>query len=177
MKKVMALVLGLAAGASFTRAQTPPNPGPEYAKLAGFIGNWTTEGTSTASPFGPGEKCGGGRITSEWFDGRFAVVRHAQMTCATRGNVRELDVITYDAAAKNYTWYAIDGQGTTAMGKGSISGDTLTMVWEVPAKGKVFKIRGRLKGLGTDKFAWAQEYSDDGKMWTPYVRATDVRLK
>ena len=90
---------------------------------------------------------------------------------------RHPDRPTYDAVAKTYTWYSIDNQGTSGLGKGSIAGDTLTMTWEVPVKGKTYKIRGTLKGLGTDKFIWTQEYTEDGKTWKAYFHSTDTKSK
>jgi hypothetical protein len=114
---------------------------------------------------------------SEWFDGHFAVVRHTQGRGSVSGEVRALDVITYDAAAKTYTWYSVDNQSGTGLGKGAISGDTLSVVWDVPVKGKTYKVRGTLKGLGSDKFAWTQEYSEDGKAWKAYFHSTDTKSK
>src|SRR5262249_6026385 len=139
-------------------------------------GNWATEGQATENPFGPAEKCVG-RLTSEWFDGRFAVVRRLEGKCSTSGDIRALDSLTYDAAVRRYTWYSVDNQGSTGLGTGSIAGDTLTMVWEMPAKGKVYKVRGTLKGLGGDKFDWTQEYSEDGKTWKAYFHSTDTKSK
>jgi hypothetical protein len=58
MRKLMLIVLALATVSS-TQGQTtstPPKPGPEHAKLAALLGNWTSEGQSTENPFGPAEK-------------------------------------------------------------------------------------------------------------------------
>src|SRR5262249_50255933 len=138
--------------------------------------NWTTEGETTENPFGPAEKCAG-KLTTEWFDGRFGIVRRLEAKCSSSGDVRQLDSLAYDAAAKQYTWYFLDNQGSTGLGKGSIADDTLTMNWDVPAKGKVHQVRGTLKGLGTAKFSWRQEYSEDGKTWKTYFNSTDTKSK
>ena len=178
MKKfVISLLLAVSAtSAGLGQGGATPKPGAEHAKLAALVGTWTTEGQSMDSPLGPGEKWSG-KIVTEWFEGRFAVVRHGQGKGSVSGESRSLDVLTYDAAAKGYTWYGIDNQGSTGLGKGSITGDTLTMVWDVPSKGKTYKVRGTLKGLGTDKFTWTQEYSEDGKTWKAYLHSTDTRAK
>ncbi len=159
-----------------TSAQ-PPKPGPEHQKLAGLVGNWTTEGEATESPFGPMEKWSG-KITSEWFSGNFAVVRHVDEKYSVSGEDRTLEVVAYDGMAKTYTWYAVDSRGWTSLAKASISGDVLTAVWEgQSAKGRTYKIRGTLKGLGSDRLTYIQDYSEDGAVWKTYQRSTDIRYK
>jgi len=75
---------------------------PEHQRLAGLVGNWTTEGEAGENPFGPPEKWSG-TITSEWFPGNFAVVRHMKGKGSVSGEGLGLNVIAYDAAAKVYT--------------------------------------------------------------------------
>ena len=154
---------------------TQPKPGAEHAKLGALIGNWTTEGQSMDSPFGPGEKSSG-KIVTEWFDGHFAVVGHVQGRGSVSGESRSLTVLAHDAAT-GYTWYSSTIKVSRGLGKGSISGDTMTMAWDMPLKGKTYKMRGTLKGLGTDKFTWTQEYSEDGKTWKAFFHSTDTRTK
>jgi len=154
----------------------PPTPGPEHQKLAGLVGSWTSEGEASANPFGPAEKWSA-KITSEWFSGSFAVVRHVEGKGTVSDESRALDVIAYDATAKSYTWYEIDSTGSTGLAKSVISGDSLTVVWDVQAKGKSYKSRGTLKGLGSDRLTFAMEYSADGKTWTPFFHSTDTRVK
>lgn len=179
MKKLsIAVVLSLAVPCVVLAQSTstpPPKPGPEHQKLAGLVGSWTSEGESTANPFGPAEKWSA-KIVSEWFPGNFAVVRHAKGKGSVSGESRALDVIAYDATAKSYTWYGIDSAGWTGLAKTDISGDTLTVVWDVEAKGKTYKARGALKGLGTDRLTFVSEYSTDGKAWTPYFHSSDTRV-
>jgi len=159
-----------------TSAQ-PPKPGPEHQKLAGLVGNWTTEGEMTENPFGPAEKYSG-TITSEWFSGNFAVVRHTDVKYSVSGEIHSLDVIAYDRTAKTYTWYSVDDQGGGGdLGKASISGDVLTAVWEFQFKGKAYKARGTLKGLGSDRLTWVEEYSEDGTVWKAIAHSTDTRVK
>ena len=31
--------------------------------------------------------------------------------------------------------------------------------------------------LGTDRFAWTQKYSEDGRTWKAYFHSTDTRTK
>ena len=135
------------------------------------------EGEATENPFGPAEKWSG-KITSEWFSGNFAVVRHTDEKYSVSGEIHGLDVIAYDRTAKSFTWYDVDNQGGGGdLAKASISGDVLTAVWEFQAKGKTYKIRGTLKGLGSDRLTWVQEYSEDGTVWKTFVHSTDTRVK
>lgn len=179
MKQLMIVLLLLAATCLALGQGTPtqpPKPGPEHQKLAGFVGNWTTEGEATENPFGPVEKWSG-KIKSEWFPGNFAVVRHVEEKFSVSGENLGLEVIAYDGTAKTYTWYGVDNQGGTALAKASISGEVLTALWEYEAKGKIYKIRGTLKGLGSDRLTWVGEYSEDGAVWKTYQHSTDIRVK
>lgn len=180
MKKLsLAVVLSLAVPCMVLAqgtAAAPPKPGPEHQKLAGLVGTWTSEGEVAANPFGPAEKWSS-KIASEWFSGNFAVVRYAEGRGSVSGESRALDVIAYDATAKTYTWYGIDSTGWTGLAKSEISGDTLTFVSDVQVKGKTYKNRGTLRGLGSDRLTFVAEYSADGKAWTPYFHSTDTRVK
>ena len=151
-------------------------PGPEHQKLAGLVGNWTTVGETTENPFGPAEKWSG-KITCEWFSGQFAVVRHVEGEGTVSGEKQSLEVITYDSSAKTFTWYAIDNHGWTGLMKTAIIDNVLTVVLEFQIEGKTYKIRGTLKGLGSDKLTYVEEYSEDGKVWKAYFHSTDTRLK
>ena len=65
----------------------------------------------------------------------------------------------------------------TELIKASISGDVLTAVWEIQEKGKAYKMRATLKGLGSDRLTYVQEYSEDGTAWKTYYHSTDTRVK
>jgi hypothetical protein len=172
MLMLAATCLALGQGTSVQ----PPKPGPEHQKLAGLVGNWTTEGEINENPFGPAEKWSG-TIKSEWFSGNVAVVRHLDEKYSASGEVRSLDVIAYDRAAKSYTWYGVDDQGGGGnLTKASISDDVLTTTSEFQAKGKTYKSRSTLKGLGSDRLTFVMEYSEDGKTWKTLLHSTDTRV-
>jgi hypothetical protein len=168
-------VVVLAATATVIN-QPVPTPGPEHKKLSVLVGTWTTEGTVSANPLIPEAKWSA-KIASSWYDGQFAVIRHVEGVSSTLGKIRSIDIIAYDREAKNYTWYGIDSTGDTGMGRVSIEGDVLISYWDANVKGKPYKLRGTLKGLGSDNLTWVTEYSEDSKTWTPYFRSTDVRVK
>jgi hypothetical protein len=140
-------------------ATPPPRPGPEHQKLAPLVGEWTSEGECVATPMTPAEKWST-KLKNEWFKGGFAVVRHLTSKGSVTGETAGLEVITYDGDAKAYTWYGVDSTG-----------------WTATIKGKTYKARGSMKGLGSDKLLWSMDYSEDGKTWKPACTATDVRVK
>jgi len=166
-----ATCLGLGQATSGQR-----KPGPDHQKLAGFVGNWTTEGEAAESPFGPAEKLSG-KITCEWFSGQFAVVCHVEGKGSVSGEIRRLQVISFRLRTKTYSWYGIDNRGGTWFPTTAISGDVLTALLEFQANGKTYKVRGTLKGLGSDRNTWVEEYSEDGKVWKAYFHDTATRLK
>jgi hypothetical protein len=180
MKRLIVLALMALATPTSTLAQAaaspPPRPGPEHQKLAALVGNWTSVGECTESPFGPAETWTT-RLKSEWFPGNFAVVRHLESKGTVTGESAGLEVVTYDGGAKAYTWYGIDSTGWTAIAKGSITKDVLSVAWPASVKGKTYKIRGKLAGLGSDKLVWSMEFSEDGKTWKAACKATDTRVK
>lgn len=173
---LLTLVAPCVALAQATSAQ-PPKPGPEHQKLAAFVGSWTIEEEVTENPFRPAEKWSG-KITAEWFSGNFAVVRHADGRGSVSGEFHGLGVIAYDGSAKTYTGYAVNNMGTNFFfDNGSISGDVMTASWETKVNGKTYKFRGTLKGLGSDKNTFIEEYSEDGKTWKTFVHSTLTRVK
>jgi hypothetical protein len=181
MKRLVFLAVAIMLMApAITLAQAaavqPPKPGPEHQKLAAFVGNWTSEGVCTENPLMPAEKWSS-KIKNEWFPGNFAVVRHLDQKGSVTGEFVALEIVTYDDQAKAYTWYGIDSTGWNAMAKGSISKDVLTVKWPATIKGKAYKVRGILKGLGADKLLWSMDYSEDGKTWKTACTATDIRVK
>lgn len=175
---LVAITIALLFVSATVAAQTPvPTPGPEHKKLAGLVGNWTSEGEISESPFGPAEKwsC---TIATEWYPGNFAVVRHVNGRGSVSGEYRGLDIIAYDGTAKTHMWYGVDNQAGSGGNKVSISGDVLTVAYpEQQVKGKTYKFRGTLKGLGSDRLTWVSEYSEDGKTWKVSFHSTDTRAK
>jgi hypothetical protein len=172
---LLALVLAcLALGQGDLRQQKPA--GPEYERLGGLVGNWTSEGAWINSPFSAAEtqtlviKC-------TWSAGGLAVERHLDGTKSLSGEEHELQVLTYDPVKKGYFSHQSDNHGGAAAQRVSISDNVLTATTLATAQGKVYTIRGTMTGLGTDSLIYVQEYSEDGKSWTPYFHSTATRVK
>lgn len=120
-----AFLLGFVALSVGQEMPEQTKPGPEHKKLAGLVGEWSSVGELSANPFGPAAKWKA-KLSTKWYDGQFAVVRHMDGLSSARGKVMALDVIAYDPDAKGYTWYSISSRGSTGIGKVAIEGDTLT---------------------------------------------------
>jgi hypothetical protein len=151
--------------------------GPEYEQLGGLVGNWTSEGAWIHSPFSVAEtqtlviKC-------TWSSGGFAVERHLDGRKGRNGEEHELQVLTYDPVKKEYFSHQSDGHGgSPSVQRVSISDNVLTATTLATAQGKVYTIRATMTGLGTDRLSYVQEYSEDGKLWTPYFHSTATRVK
>jgi hypothetical protein len=154
-----------------------PKPGPEHRKLSKFIGNWTGEASCVDSPLGPAEKWSA-KIKAEAFGGDAAVVRHADQKGSLTGDVAQLEVLTYDGAAKGYTWYWVDSTGSyTSLAKMTLSDEGMKARWSAVAGGKTYRLRGAWKWQGTDKLVGVVEYSEDGKSWKPLCTGTETRAK
>jgi hypothetical protein len=167
-------VAGLVVGSGVSaRAQ---GAGPDYQKMAGLVGDWTSEGQGVASPFGPAGTQSF-KIKSEWFPGGFAVVRHLDGSKSASGEYHGLQILTFDRTSKDYPWHWFDNTGAAGVSRVAITDNSLIETYELTAQGKTYKIRGRLTGLGSDRLVWVQEYSEDGKVWTPYYHSVDTRAK
>jgi len=150
--------------------------GGDAEKMAGLVGDWTSEGEAVAGPLGsaPTQSI---TIKGEWFPGGFAVVRHLDGKKSLSGEYHGLQILTYDKAAKDYAWHWFDNSGSAGVSHVLIADNVLVETYESKANGKTYKIRGRLTGLGSDRLVWSQEYSEDGKTWTPYYHSVDTRVK
>jgi hypothetical protein len=180
LKKISGIVLLTLAVAALALAQgvlgKQQKPGPGYQKLAGLVGNWTSEGRGIDSPLGPAEtqsltvKC-------RWRAGGFAVARSLDGTDSLWGEDHELQVLTYDPVAKDYPSHWFNNHGGSGVYRVSIADNVLTATSVAVAQGKVYKIRGTMRGLGTDQISYVQDYSEDGRVWTEYFHSTGTKVK
>jgi len=133
---VVAILLGTAIVVAQTAA---PKPGPEHKRLERMLGQWNYEGEAKASPLGPAGKVTG-LETCEWFQGGFGVVCRTKGT-GPKGPMTTMSVMSYDAARKAYTYYAISSQGDNIFVRGNISGNVWTFEDTMQAEGQAMKIR------------------------------------
>jgi hypothetical protein len=143
MRIVVSGVVAVLCGMAIVVAQTtPPKPGPEHKRLERMVGQWSYQGEAKASPLGPAGKITGSE-TCEWFQGGFGVV------CRTKGNgpkgpMTSMSVMSYDAARKAYTYYAISSQGDNIFVRGNVNGKVWTFEDTMQAEGQTMNIRATI---------------------------------
>ena len=173
------VAITLVGGVAFGQGDSePPKPGPEHKKLEYFVGNWTTEGESKATPFSPARKWSGA-YSYEWLPGEFFVLRRLESNYTDGGTYKAVQILGYDSESKKYTTYSASNGGGSDLGTFTVTDDTWTSAaQERTAGGKTFKYRATLKLHSPDAFDYKQEYSsDDGKTWTAFGHAKDKRVK
>jgi hypothetical protein len=140
MRIVVSAVVAVLFGTAIVVAQTPPlKPGPEHKRMERMLGQWSYQGEAKASPLGPAGKITGSE-TCEWFQGGFGVVCRTKGT-GPKGPMTSMSVMSYDAARKAYTYYAISSLGDNIFVRGNISGNVWTFEDTMQAEGQTMKVR------------------------------------
>jgi hypothetical protein len=143
MRTVISGVVAVLCGTAIVVAQaTAPKPGPEHKRLERMVGHWNYQGEAKASPLGPAGKISASE-TCEWFQGGFGVVCRAKGT-GPKGPMTNMSVMSYDAARKAYTYYALSSQGDNIFVRGNISGKVWTFEDTIEAEGQQMKIRATM---------------------------------
>jgi hypothetical protein len=94
-----------------------------------------------AGPWGPAGKISG-TDTCEWFAGGFHVVCRGEFeSTGSSERMTNLEIVSYDAEAKVYTYHGITSFGATVSGKGSVTGNTWTWLWDEKVAGKPARFR------------------------------------
>ena len=171
------VAMTLIGGVAFAQGDSePPKPGPEHKKLEYLVGDWTTEGEATATPFSPA-RTWSGTFSYEWLPGKFFLLRRLESNRSDIGAVKMVQIFGYDSESKTYTSYIVNNRGGSGLAKPTFTNDTWTFTGEQTAEGKTFKTRATLKLLPPDAADWNVEYSEDGKTWTAFLHAKDARVK
>jgi Protein of unknown function (DUF1579) len=178
VKKIigMVAVLILMMGVSM-RAQAPqgaPMPGPEVKRLGFFVGTWKEVGTAHMGAMQGPE----GKVTSttkyEWLAGGFFIVGHSDTT-TSMGSDKEMSVMGWDDAKKNYTYHAFDSEGEAAEATGALNGDTWT--WTTNEMGGApIKARLTIKEVSKTQYTFKMEISQDGNTWTTALETTATKV-
>ncbi len=171
------LVVLLVASA-IAAAQAPGQilkPGPEVQKLAYFLGTWKYEGETRASDFGPAGKFSG-EETCDWYTGGFQLVCQFNETSAV-GKATGMNILAYDTEEKLYTYYSISSRGENLLGKGTITGTTLTTSWEGKVGGKPSKVRGTIVQVSPASYRFKIEGSVGGGPWVVVGEGQETKVK
>ena len=172
-------VVGLMASLSALalQAQTSaPKPGPEHQKLNIWVGDWTFEEESQATPLGPAGKFVGKGTVRPILGGFFVEFRTEGKGPAGPGQYFEVD--TYDAMNKRYTWTGFTSGGEVHSVTYTIDGTKVNYSGTVLKGDKEYKIRGTI--VFTDDFMSdieKRELSVDGQTWMPQFQSKWIKTK
>jgi len=165
------------AGAAFAQQPSrPPKPSPEHQKLQLWFGEWTYEGENQSTFLGPGGKFTGrmtGRPIMDGFGAEYVFVENGP-----GGEVRTVEIDTYDPVAKNFPYICVSSDGSLYQGSFTMNGNVATWDGTYVAGGK----RGWERGTDAvapdgKSFIKKGEISVDGKTWVPSssLKATKVK--
>jgi hypothetical protein len=178
VKKIIGVVavLTLIMGVSM-RAQAPqgtPTVGPEVKRLGYFVGTWKEVGTAHLGAMQGPE----GKVTSttkyEWLAGGFFLVGHSDTTTSLGSN-KEMTVMGWDEAKKNYTYHSFDDTGEADEATGAVSSDTWT--WTADNLGGApIKARMTIKEVSKTEYTFKMEISLDGNTWTTGIETTSTKV-
>jgi len=172
-----ALLLALVPAVSLALAQapSPPQPGPEHAKLAAFVGTWKGHGDVKATSLGPG-----GTMTwtetCEWFDGGFHLVCKSSVE-GSAGKRQGLSIRGWDAETASYTYFGIDSLGWSDFSEGSVKEDTWTWGSERTMEGKIVRSRYTVHQLTPTSTKFTFEMQQQGGGWTLVMEGASEKTK
>ena len=144
----------------------PPKPGPEQKKLEIWLGDWTYETVTQASPLGPAGKYVGGNTTRPILGGWFVEFRGEDQ--GPTGTTQWTETDGYDPLIHRYIWKGFFSDGSFQNVTYTIEGTKVVHAGTVCAGGKTYQIRGTVDF--TPDFASnveRREISVDGKTWQP----------
>ena len=175
MKRISALVLSAAffstifAGAS----QPSPNPHSEMKKQDFFAGTWRLEGTTRASPFGPGGQKFNSTEQLEWMPGGLVLVAHSYAD----GKLVEVTIIGYDPKEKVFTHRTFKSTGEREIWKGTAEHGSWTWTRDETVKGKRIKDRLTIKKTAADSYSFIDEMQPEGGKWSTVAEGTGIKTK
>ena len=154
-------------------AQTAsPKPGPEQKKLNIWVGEWTYEGESYATPLGPAGKYVG-KMTVRAILGGFFVEFQGE-----EGSLSWREVDGYDALNKRFFWTGFGSDGNVNDVTYTINGTTVEYSGTVRLGEKQYKIRGTaVFAADFMSFVDKRELSIDGQTWMPNFQSKNVKNK
>lgn len=147
------------------RAQ-PPTPSPQHQRLGVFVGKWTTQGRTKATPSAPAAEIVG-TDTYEWLEGGYFLVHRVDVRIGAK-QVKALEIIAYDASSETYRTHAFDSQGNYGTYQARVHGAAWTFMGTSERATVVPSDAGT-----TMTITW--ERSTDGLSWLPWMDMTLTR--
>lgn len=178
MKRIVVtigLLVGITAAAAW--AETPAaKPGPEHQKLQVFVGDWTSEGETKASPLGPAGKVAGKFSVRPVLGGFFIEFRGEETIGAATSQWIEID--GYDPSSKRYRWTSFGSDGSTATITYTLADTNMKYEGTMVMGGKEAKVRGTVV-FDADfmGFLEKREFSLDGEKWSPQFESRATKKK
>jgi hypothetical protein len=167
------------AGLQLVAAQAPqaPKPSPEHARLAYFVGKWTSEGEMKPGPMGPGGKMKSSD-TCEWFEGRFSVICRSEGT-TPMGPSKSIGILGYSTEEKVYTYYGVDNSSMTmaSIPRGTVRGDTWIYTDEGMMGGNKVKSRVTIKELSPTAYTFRMEMQGPDGKWMPMMESKNTKVQ
>jgi len=171
IKRVIVIIgLLLSVATVATAAETAaPKPGPAHQKLEIFVGEWTYQCDTKATPLGPAAKASG-KLSGRMVLGGFFLEFRGKEKDASGAVTQWLELDGYDPVAKRYTWTSFDDHGNTATATDTIENNTMTYQGTGLQEGKQFKLRGFL-AVAPNRMSFVDKMEisvDGGKTWQPF---------
>ncbi len=170
---VCVFVVFLVAGLAQAQA---PKPGSEQAKLKIWVGDWTYESESQATPLGPAGKAVGKNTTRLILGGFFVEFRGQEKGPA--GTLDWMEIDGYDAVNKCFFWNGFGSDGNAQLVTYTIDGTVVRYSGTVHLGEKQVQIRGTV--IFSADFASLtekRELSVDGKNWMPWFTTKATKIK
>jgi hypothetical protein len=164
---LLAITISLAIVAPAWAQATMPKPGPEYQRLAYFVGTWNFSGEAKAGPMGPG-----GPITfkevCELMDGGWALI------CRTDGKnpmgpTKAVSIMSYDAAKKAYTYTAAESNMPAFTAIGELAGPSWNWTTEMLMGGQTMRTKVTVKEGGPTSYDFTMEMAVGSGAFTPLI--------
>jgi hypothetical protein len=166
------LVMLFGAVAAVPQSHTP-TPNPELKKQDFFLGEWTLEGTTKGSAFGPGGQKFKSTERLEWMPGGFFLLAHSYV----EGKLAELTIIGYDAEEKAFTHTSYGTGGNIERWLGTARSDTWTWTREGrPVDGKAIRVRLTIIKTSPRSYSFVQDVkAGDAADWSIVAEGTGVK--
>jgi|MudIll2142460700_1097286.scaffolds.fasta_scaffold435377_2 hypothetical protein len=147
-------------------------PGPEHKKLNIWVGDWTYEGESFATPLQAADKYAGKMTVRPILDGFFVEFQGED------GSSRWHEIDGYDALNKTYFWFGFGNNGKVDTATYTIEGTKVEYSGSITVGEKRLKIRGTV--VFADDLKSSVEKRDislDGQSWIPSFRNNWKKIK
>ncbi len=163
MKNSLAFLLVTAVLVRPAAAQTPAGSAAPQARLGYFVGAWSVEARTEASPLGP---AGEVRVdeTCEWFANHHLICR-SNIT-SPRGQGEGHVVMSWDAARGTYTYHGVNSFGDNYFVRGSVDDRVWTWADEIITPEAKIPFRVLMTEETPTSYTFRMEVADGSGGWT-----------